>query len=168
MTHDRDAEDTRLLEASDHAALLAAYYPVIRERCRLRLAADDADEVTHRVVDRLLGELRRGKRYSVPFRVVVHMVIEWKLREHFTGRRTYLLPEDWDPEAPDPYAGFESRYDFGVLVANLPETSRRVVALRYLGGLEIDDIAQALKMERNAVDQALWRGRKAILEKISG
>lgn len=113
MTHDRDAEDTRFLEASDHAALLAAYYPVIRERCRLRLAPDDADEVTHRVVDRLLGELQRGKRYTVPFRVVVHMVTEWKLKEHFTGRTTYFLPEDWEPEGPDPYAGFEGRTTAG-------------------------------------------------------
>jgi RNA polymerase sigma factor (sigma-70 family) len=168
MTHDRDAEDTRLLEASDHAALLAAYYPVIRERCRLRLSAHDADEVAHRVVDRLLGELKRGKRYSVSYRVVVQMVIEWKLKEHFAGRTTFLLPEGWDPEGPDPYAGFEDRYDFEILIADLPEKSRRVVMLRYQGGLEIEDIAKILGMERNAVDQALYRGRIAILEKIGG
>lgn len=168
MTHDRDAEDIRLLEANDHAALLAAYYPVIRERCRLRLAVDDADEVAHRVVDRLLGELRRGKRYSVPFRVVVQMVTEWKLKEHFAGRTTHLLPDGWDLEGPDPHAGFEERYDFMVLVAGLPEKTMHVVALRYLAGREIDDIARRLGMERNAVDQALWRGRKAILEKLGG
>ena len=122
--------------------------------------------MAHRVVERLLGELKRGKRYSVPYRVVVNMVIEWKLKEHFAGRTTFLLPEGWDPEGPDPYAGFEGRYDFEILVADLPEKSRRVVMLRYQGGLEIEDIAEKLQMERNAVDQALWRGRKAILEKI--
>src|SRR3954463_15384271 len=99
--HDvRDAEDIRLLEVHDHAKLLATYYPVILERCRLRLADPDAYEVAHRVIERLLRELAAGKRYSVPFRVVVHKVIDWKLKEFFTRGRVALLPEEWDPEAP--------------------------------------------------------------------
>jgi hypothetical protein len=74
--HDaRDAEDIRLLEAHDHAKLLATYYPVIVERCRLRLPDPDAYEVAHRVIERLLRELAAGRRYAVPFRVVVHVVL---------------------------------------------------------------------------------------------
>ena len=41
--------------------------------------------------------------------------------------------------------------------ADLPERARRVCELRYLLGLEIDEIARQLEMTRNAVDQALHR-----------
>src|SRR5437764_921850 len=50
---DRDAEDDALLTSGRHAELLAAYYPVILERLRLRLTRDEAYEVAHRVVERL-------------------------------------------------------------------------------------------------------------------
>src|SRR4051794_17604841 len=86
--HDaRDAEDTRLLEAGEYARLVESYYGVIVKRCQARTSSDgDAFDVAADVVIRLLGELKAGKRYSVPFRVVVHKVIGWKLAEHFTGR----------------------------------------------------------------------------------
>jgi RNA polymerase sigma factor (sigma-70 family) len=96
------------------------------------------------------------------------MVIEWKLREHFAGRTIFVVPPDWDPEAADPYAGFEDRYDFLLFIADLPEKTRRIVELRYLGGLEIEDIAESLGMTRNAVDQALHRGRVALGRKVGG
>lgn len=166
MHHARDAEDTRLLELGDHARLLAAYYPVILERCRLRLADPDAYEVAHRVVDRLFGELARGRTYTVPYRVVVFMVTEWKLKEFFTGAREDFLPESWEPTAPDPYEPFEQRFDIEVLLAGLPERPRQAFTLRYLDGLDIDEIAVRLGIERNAVDQALHRGLVRLRETI--
>jgi hypothetical protein len=45
-------------------------------------------DVAHDVIERLLAELRRGKRYPVPYRVVVHMVTGWTLKEHFQGLPT--------------------------------------------------------------------------------
>jgi hypothetical protein len=36
----RDAADDLLLGTRDHATLLAAYYPIIRQRCRLALRGD--------------------------------------------------------------------------------------------------------------------------------
>lgn len=162
MHYERDAEDIRLLEAHDHARIMATYYPVIVERCRLRLPDPDADEVAHRIVDRLLRELSAGKRYSVPFRVVVQMVTEWKLKEFFTRGRVELLPEEWDPEAPDPFQGFEQQYDLDLLFAGLPPRVREVFRLRYLEGLEPEEIAERLGIERNAVDQALHRGRSQL------
>ena len=76
--HDaRDEEDRRLLGAGEHA-LLRSYYEIIIQRCNVRCRTrDDALECAQAVAVRLLSELKRGKRYSVPFRVVVHKVIEW-------------------------------------------------------------------------------------------
>ncbi|MGH3031878.1 MAG: hypothetical protein ACRDNE_14175 [Gaiellaceae bacterium] len=55
MADARDAEDIRLLQAHDHARLLATYYPVVVERLRL----SDAD--AYAVVDRLLREFAKDR-----------------------------------------------------------------------------------------------------------
>ena len=66
------------------ARLLAKYEPVILGRCMARLrGADAAYDVAQTVMLRLVREFREGKRYPVPYRVVVHQVIGWTLNEHF-------------------------------------------------------------------------------------
>ena len=164
---DRDAEDDALLRSGRHADLLAAYYPVIRERLRLRLPRDEADEVAHRVVERLLLEASRGARYRVPYRVVVHSVVGWKLREHFGERGPDPLLVD--PEAgDDPLARAAERLGLEQMLAGLPARERQVLTLRYLDGREIAEIAEELGMTRNAVDQALFRGRRRLKELLRG
>ena len=163
--HDaRDAEDTTLLEANEHARLLATYYPVIVERCRLRFSDPDAYEVAHRIVERLLVELAKGRAYSVPFRVVVHNVTNWKLKEFFTRAEAVVDADDRDAEGPDPFEEFEQGYDLALMFAGLPDRVREVMRLRYIEGLEIDQIAERLGIERNAVDQALHRGHTKLRE----
>jgi RNA polymerase sigma factor (sigma-70 family) len=167
MPDARDAEDTRLLDANDYSRLLATYYRVVVERCRLRLPDADAYEVAHNVMERLLRELTAGKRYPVPFRVVVHNVTTWKIKEFQTRGRVEILPDGWDPESgEDPFQPFEQGHDLLLLFAGLPERVRAVMELRYLEGLEIGEIARRLGISRNAVDQALHRGHATIRESV--
>jgi DNA-directed RNA polymerase specialized sigma24 family protein len=119
--HDaRDVEDKRLLEAGHHKQLLAGYFHPVRERCFLRLRDREAgDEAAQRVFVRLLAELRRGKSYPVPFRVVVWKVVDWTLAGLYPGaKEDSTLPDDWDPAAPDAYEGWEDEHDFGRLIAD--------------------------------------------------
>src|SRR2546428_75772 len=100
--HDaRDVEDKRLLEAGDHKLLLAGYFHAVRELCFLRLRdREAADEAAQIVFLRLFRELKRGKTYSVPFRVVVWKVVEWTVRGFYPGAKADdTLPDDWDPAA---------------------------------------------------------------------
>src|SRR5947208_2443064 len=93
----RDEEDARLLAAGDHTTLLAAYYPTILLRLRVRrLPLPEAEEVRQRVVERLLHELRGGKTYQVPYRVVVHQRTTWKLLDYYAEqkREESQLPDD--------------------------------------------------------------------------
>ena len=169
--HDaRDAEDKRLLDEGKHAPLLAAYFHPVRERCYLWLRDEDAaNEVAQRVSARLLGELRGGKTYTVPFRVVVWMVTEWTLKGFFpVAKLDTFLPEAWDPEAPDPYREWEEQHDLAVLIADLPARQREVLDLRYRGQLSHAQIAERLGMTRNAVDQAVHNGHKNVAEKLRG
>jgi RNA polymerase sigma factor (sigma-70 family) len=169
--HDaRDAEDNRLLAKGDHKLLVAAYFHQVRERCFLRLRDPDAgDDVAQAVFVRLLTELRSGKTYPVPFRVVVWNVTEWTLRGFYpAAKQDSTLPDDWDPEAPDAYTDWESDQDLTALIADLPPAQREVLDLRYRERLSHEQIAERLGKTRNAVDQALHNGHRKVAEKLRG
>jgi RNA polymerase sigma factor (sigma-70 family) len=166
--HDaRDAEDQRLLDAREHKLLLAGYFTPVRDRCFLRLGSREAgDEAAQRVFLRLWTELRSGKSYRVPFRVVVWMVTEWTLRGFRDGSRELQLPEGWDVPAPDAYAEWEEDYDLAALFADLPARQRQVLDLRYRLGLTPAEIAERLGIEPNAVHQAIHNGHSKLTERL--
>ena len=169
--HDaRDAEDRRLLHEGEHKLLLAGYFHPVREQCFIALRDQDAaDEASQRVFLRLLAELRRGKRYRVPFRVVVWMVTKWTLRSFYpAAKHDATLPEGCDPDAPDAYAEWEHTHDLDLLLADLPARQRQVLDLAYREGLAPAQIAERLGIKRNAVDQALHNGHKRLAEKLRG
>ena len=162
-----DAIDERLLADGRHQDLIARHFDVLRDRARLRLGPGDADDVVQDAVLRLLRELRRGTTYRVPFRVVAHNVLTWTIKEWRAGRVVDPgpLPPDWDVPAEEAgFAELESRDAIERAIEPLPSRDREVVRLRYVEGEEIAGIAERLRMTRNAVDQALHRGRKALKE----
>jgi RNA polymerase sigma factor (sigma-70 family) len=167
--HDaRDAEDNRLLDEGEHKLLLANYFHPVLERCFLRLRDDDAShEAAQRVFVRLLAELRKGKKYPVPFRVVVWMVTEWTLRGFYPAAKSEsTLPEDWDPEAPDAYTEWEDEHDLDAIIAELPERQREVLGLLYREGIGAQQIAERLGIKPNAVHQALHNGHRRLADKL--
>jgi RNA polymerase sigma factor (sigma-70 family) len=159
--HDaRDAEDTRLLESGEYAALVESYYGVILDRCWIKLRREDAAiDVAAEVAIRLLSELKRGRRYRVPFRVVVHQVITWKVKEHFAkGKIDEVELEEWlttlsaeSNEELDLDRGFEG------LIDGLTELEQDVLRLRYVEDLDFQEIARRLGKEPNAVHQIHYR-----------
>ena len=163
MRDARDAEDALLLETRNHAALIAAWYPVIQQRCLIRGGAA-GDDIAHDVVERLLKELARGKTYGVPYRVVVHQIVTWTIKEHWQGRPTDVaLPDDWDVESTeDGYTLVDQDLDLDALFAELAPGDREVCDLRYREGLEVAEIALRLDKEPNAVSQALFRSHKTL------
>ena len=52
---------------------------------------------------RLWKELTAGKRYRAPFRVVVHQVIGWTIKEHFGGPA--------EPDALDEVSTWSAKHD---------------------------------------------------------
>jgi RNA polymerase sigma factor (sigma-70 family) len=159
--HDaRDAEDTRLLEAGEIGLLLEGYLGVILDRCRANVRnPDDALDVAQNVYERLLRELKRGRRYRVPFRVVVHQVTGWKIREHFQAKRyeedidetLYRLSTESD-EPIDVDAGFDA------MLEGLTELEAEVMRLHYgEADLDFQEIARRLGKEPNAVHQIHFR-----------
>src|SRR6187397_1791869 len=109
MRDARDAEDALLLQNGDHAALIAAYHEIVIQRCLVAIRSDAGYDVAQNVFERLLKELARGRRYRVPYRVVVHKVVDWTVKEHFQGLPTDApLPDDWEAvDHSDPYRSVE-------------------------------------------------------------
>ena len=139
-------------------------------RCIARLNGQpDAEDVAQNVRLRLLAEFKRGKRYgAIPYRVVVHQVIGWTLADYFDEKPTDVpLPDDWEPSVGDSIQFVHEKNDLRTLFATLPDRTRRVLELRYILGLDIEVIAENLKMKRNAVDQALNRGHKKLQEAVA-
>src|SRR5947209_5561366 len=166
--HDaRDAEDKRLLETGEHKLLLAGYFTPVRDRCFFRLGTREAgDEAAQRVFLRLWGELKAGKRYPVPYRVVVWMVTDWTLRGFFFGSGEAALPDEWEAAAPDAYEEWEEDYDLAALFADLPPRQREVLDLRYRVGSTPAEISEQLKIESNAAYQALHSGHSKLRDKL--
>jgi len=163
MPDARDAEDARLLAARDYATLFAAYLPVVQTRVHARVRGPGADDVVQEVFQRLLRELNAGKTYAVPFRVVVHNVIGWTIKDHYRSGDGHevSLPDGFDPPG-DLDVEYEDDDSFFALLEGLTEKQREVVVMRYWEGLEIDEIAERLGMKRNAVDQILWRAHERL------
>jgi RNA polymerase sigma-70 factor (ECF subfamily) len=167
--HDaRDAEDRRLFEVGEHKLLVEGYWGIILDRCRARVPRDAAEDVAVEVAVRLLDELGRGKRYPAPFRVVVHMVTSWKIKEFFTRKPSPGFLGQPDPAAEDPeLEAVESDYDLLLLMNGLAPREREVVDLRWRQGLEIGEIAARLGLDRNAVDQALFRAHAKLRARLA-
>jgi RNA polymerase sigma factor (sigma-70 family) len=159
--HDaRDAEDQRLLEAGELSLLVESYYGVMLDRCRARVWPEaDAVGVAAEVAIRLLSELKRGRSYRVPFRVVVHKVIGWKIKEHFEpGKLTEVELEEWLKEAStDSETELEGDAGFEALLAGLSELEQEVVRLHYGDDMDFQEIGARLGKKPNAIHQIHYR-----------
>jgi DNA-directed RNA polymerase specialized sigma24 family protein len=155
-------DDEALLASGEHARLLARYETIVVQRCVARLRGHpDAEDVAQDVKLRLWRELQAGKTYRVPYRVVVHKVVEWTLKDHWSGRDTTVpLPEGWEPGSEDDPVGPMIVRE---MLAELPPREREVWTL-FLDGHAPDQIAELLAITRNNVDQALHRGRLKLRE----
>jgi len=170
MTYESDAADAQLFSDGNIAGLLAKYNESIVGRCIARLKGSlDAEDVAQNIRLRLLAEFHRGKRYGdLPYRVVVHQVITWTLADYFAGRPTDApLPDDWNPGGPDFSETVLERHSLMSLLEPLPEREQQVMERYYLLAMDIDQIAADLAIDRNNVDQALFRGRKRLREELA-
>jgi RNA polymerase sigma factor (sigma-70 family) len=169
MPHEDDARDDDLLAAGKIGDLLAIYEPVIVNRCIARLrGSSDAEDVAQNVRLRLLREFRSGKRYDVPFRVVVHQVIGWTVLDYFADRPEETpLADSWESATyGDTEHEVVGRQWVADVIATLDGREREVLELRYWRGMEHDQIAEELQLTRNNVDQILYRGHKTIREAL--
>lgn len=173
--HERDPVDARLIEEGRFDELVAAYFYVIRQRCAARVRNPaDADDVAQGVVVRLLHQLNRGKGFSAPFRVVVHMRIGWEIKDYFARQkrdqqRTVALEDVDEPWAEDDSnLAILDRDEVQRLLAQLPHADREILERVYIDAVPIAQAAEQLGISRNAADARLFRARQKLREVVDG
>lgn len=174
-TIEADAYDEELLAEGRHAELLARHDGAMRAQAavsafRMGLAADAADDVLQMAYLRLVAELRRGRRYGVPFRVVAHNVVRWSAADLAEAQRAPAdgpLPPDHGVADGDLEA-VDARVSLEAAIGAMPAADRRAAALVWLEGATPAEAAERIGCTRNAVDQALARARRRLGEVFDG
>lgn len=163
-------DDDALLAAGDYATLFAKYESVVLGRCRARIRNRyDAEDVAQMVWLRIFGELERGVRYPLPFQFALHNIVTWTIAAYFQRQRIDDPIDDHPVEdGTDPFANVHDCERLVELFSHLPAGQREVCELRYLEGLEIDQVAARLEITRNAVDQRLHNAHKKLRELLEG
>lgn len=164
-------DDATLLEQGRHTELLARHLADVRTHVAIRLWRrhhnEYLDEIVQRAVERLVGELRAGKRYRVPYAVVVRKVCEWAVKDWDTEFKEARARDGGDLDerggatraAPDALGEVEVTVVFEAALASLSPGDREAARLAWLEGVPPADIAERLGCTRNAVDQRLHRAR---------
>ena len=91
----------------------------------------------------------------MPFRVVVHKVIGWKIKEYFAPAKAQEVELDaWLKEAStDSESELVADSGFESLLEELTGLEQEVMRMRYADDLDFPEIATKLDKEPNAIHQ---------------
>lgn len=148
-------------------ALLAQLRPAIVRYVRARLArtgSQDEDDVAQEVCLALLSALPSYQDLGRPFTAFVFGIAAHKVADAVRGAARSPLPVPVLPDLPDRCLGPEETVVAGVdarlariLLATLPDSQRRLLLLRVVGGLSAEDTGYVLDMSAGAVRVAQHR-----------
>ncbi len=169
-----DAADRRMLR-DDRDRFLGLQWERMREFVKLErgVSRDARDDVVQNALVRHVRELDRGKDYAgVPLRVVARQLVRYAARDHFQAtahtRGHEVHPDGgFEPGQVDRTPGLEL-WDLCRRLDGLPGMQRDALCLLYGKGLDHEQVAARLGMTRNAVDQALHRGRTRLRASWNG
>jgi RNA polymerase sigma-70 factor (ECF subfamily) len=154
-------------DAGFDALFRAHHGPLVRS---LTLAAGDRELAADCVADafeRAYVRWRRIQRYDDPAGWVRRVAIN-RLRDHArrAGRRDRavhrLAGGDGGAQAPDQLV------ELADLLVGLPTQQRIAVALRYVGGLSVAEVADAMGISEGAVKYHLHAGRERLRPTLGG
>jgi RNA polymerase sigma-70 factor (ECF subfamily) len=149
-------------EAAD--ALLRRLRPVILRYCRARLASQDSDDAAQETCLALLSALPSYRETGRPFEAFVFGIAAHKVADAARAARGVAVPVPDVPDMPDRRPGPEeltiTKADARrarILLARLPDSQRRLLLLRVVGGLSAQDTGYVLDMSPGAVRTAQHR-----------
>ena len=167
-----DAELVERIRGGDARAFEALYRRhrdwVVRTAYRFAGDEDDALDVLQETFAYLV---RRRERLTLTARMTTFL---YPVVRHFAWKRARKRRHVPLERAPEPIATddtpgtVERRELVARLLARLPEAQREVVVLRYLDGLRLEEIADALRVPLGTVKSRLHAALKALREPGGG
>jgi RNA polymerase sigma-70 factor, ECF subfamily len=171
------ASNRRLLVERLHRGDRAALEQIVADHCdtvarlvfRLAGWSDDADDLVQEVfLAALNGAARFDGRSEVAtwlYRIAVNVCRAHRRKQTVRG----WLWKKWMREPPPSVAPASDEPESREMaeqvtrsVRQLPGKYREVIVLRYLEGMEIDDVAKTLGLSRSAVEVRLHRAREQL------
>lgn len=158
-----------LRDATAFGALYDEALPVIYGYFLRRCGgiATVAEDLTQETFVAAVKQLKKGAEVETPL-PWLYGIARHTLIDHYRSRlreSDRLLPWNDDaestPDAHDPFAGVIERDQARAAFDALPPAQRIVLALRYLDGLSLAQIAEAIGKSEHAAESLLARGRTA-------
>jgi RNA polymerase sigma-70 factor, ECF subfamily len=172
-----DAELVRALRADDPGApavLWARYSPLVgRVLAKALGPCFEIEDLTQEVFLRVFGRLPvlRDPSALRAFVLAVAMnVLKWELRRRWVGRKVRLsgtgaLP-DIETTSPDAEARQALRRCYRIF-DSLPTKERMAFVLRYMEGMTIDEVAEALTVSVSTAKRWVNRGAAKVADEVT-
>lgn len=169
-----DAELLAALQLGDGEAAGAAwdrYSPVVRQVIRSSLGASDTaveDLVQETFVALLRGcrDVRSGAALRSYLVSVAVRLVFGELRRRRVRRWVMLSPKGEVPEVPTPPADVDGAIALLALyrlLSHLPDRRRLAFVLRFIEGMELAEVADALGTSESTAKREIVRAKRAIL-----
>lgn len=152
------------------AALIDRYATDLHAVAARMLHGAPVADVEEAVADAFVAAWQHATRYDPSrgsLRTWLVMLARYAALEHKRRHRRWLCPPpaaDVSPDASDPYApgGLAERQRVQAALATLSPLDREIVYRRYFLDEDLDRLALSLGLSRHAVDNRLWRARRAL------
>jgi RNA polymerase sigma-70 factor (ECF subfamily) len=171
-------------ERQAFADLYARYFDRVYGYLRVLLKdSHEAEDVAQHVFIKLMSGLPSYERRGQPFRAWLFIVVRNQARDHLRSTRRVdpMAPAEisdrqeqisaeggGEVDGPDLRAlSWVTNQDLLVLIERLPETQRQVLALRYMMGLPVHEIADVVGSTSNHVSVMLYRATGFLRERLT-
>lgn len=173
----KDVDLVHALRAGDPeapAALWARYSPSVGRVLAKALGPTlEIEDLTQEVFLRVFGRLPSLRDPSAlrAFVLAVAMnVLKWELRRRWIGRRVRLSGTGRLPDIESTSADAEARHALQRcyrILDSLPTKERMAFVLRYMEGMTIDEVADALRVSISTAKRWVGRGAAKVAEQVT-
>lgn len=122
----------------------------------------EAEDITQDVFAKLLRAIQKYEEREVPFAAWIMRVARNAALDHLRSRRQIPVDEVWISDDGHEQTSFEYTNALKAALADLPESQRRVLVLRHIGGLSPNEIAERLGKTEASIQGLHHRGRAAL------
>ena len=175
---EKDEDLVHALRAGDPeapAALWARYSPSVGRVLAKALGPTlEVEDLTQEVFLRVFGRLPSLRDPSAlrAFVLAVAMnVLKWELRRRWIGRRVSLSGTGKLPDIESTSADAEARHALQRcyrILDSLPTKERMAFVLRYMEGMTIDEVAEALGVSISTAKRWVGRGGAKVAQQVTG
>jgi RNA polymerase sigma-70 factor (ECF subfamily) len=158
------------------AALFDTYYPRVYRYALVKLRRPmDAEDVAAETFAKVLKELKRFKWKAGGFEAWLFRIASNAVVDHVRRSRRETLDDGFrefgasDEMSPEQLTlQKETAIELNELIQTLSPDQREIIALRFAGGLDSEEIARVMGRKPNAVRQLQFRALSTLRERGAG